>query len=52
MYSRAACCSCLPAGFIFVDWSARIPPGLSADDVVITLAPFYGRVVLKPDVAT
>jgi hypothetical protein len=42
----------MPAGFILVDWSARIPPGLTVVDIVTTLAPFYGPWVLKPDVAT
>ena len=39
--------ACRP-GFALVDWSSRIPPSLAVVDVVITLSPFYSRVIIYP----
>jgi hypothetical protein len=43
----AVALACRP-GFALVDWSARIPHGLMTVDVVVTLAPFYARVIIYP----
>jgi hypothetical protein len=42
-----AALACQP-GFTIVDWSSRIPPGLSIIDLVITVAPFYSRIAIYP----
>jgi hypothetical protein len=42
-----AALACHP-GFTIVDWSPRIPPGLAIIDVVITVAPFYSRLIIYP----
>ena len=43
----AAALSCRP-GFALIDWSKQLPPRLSVLDVVVSLKPFYARVVIYP----
>ncbi len=43
----AAALAC-QSGFALVDWSDRFSAGLKYADVVITLSPFYSRVLIYP----
>jgi len=43
----AAALACRP-GDQLIDWSARLPPGPFLADFIVTLNPFYARVLVYP----
>lgn len=47
MLILAAALAC-HSGYSLVDWSGRFPAGLKVVDVVVTISPFYSRVIIYP----